>query len=422
MGASLATSQAIGTIADDDAEPTLSIESARAVEGDERIGFPVRLSAESGRTVTVEYATRGVSATKDVDYQVASGTLSLAPGTITETIWVTVVDDVVEEEDETLEVVLTELRNAAPGELIGTGVIEDDDAAPAIPALLVRDVRVREADGRLGFLVELDGESERTVTVAYQTRDVSATAGLDYEEAAGTLSIPPGSSGETVWVTLLDDSLDEDDETFELLLTQPEGGTPGALVAMGTIEDDDAPPALRVDDARASESDGAIGFPVRLSAASGRTVTVEYATRALSATSDEDYRAASGSLTFEPGSTGETVWVMLLDDVLDEDEERLQLSVTRAGGEVSEDLVATGTIVDNDAPPALRVEDVRASEADGPHRLPGATLRRERTDGHGGIRDPNALGHPGTGLSGGFRDPDAAPGLHRGDDLGNAPG
>ena len=241
----LAKDEAIGTIEDDDDEPTVSISDTRAVEGDGRIGFPVRLDAESGRTVAVEYATKEVSATKDVDYQVASGTLSLAPGTTTGTIWVTVVDDAVEEEDETLEVVLTELRNAAPGALVATGTIEDDDApsaAPALPALLVTDVRAREADGRLGFLVELDGESERTVTVAYQTRDVSATAGLDYEEAAGTLSIPPGSSGETVWVTVLDDSLDEDDETFELLLTRPEGGTPAALVATGTIEDDDAPP------------------------------------------------------------------------------------------------------------------------------------------------------------------------------------
>ena len=385
-GAVLATDEAIGTIEDDDDEPTVSIEGARAVEGDGRIGFPVRLDAASGRTVAVEYATKEVSATKDVDYQVASGTLSLAPGTTTETIWVTVVDDAVEEEDETLEVVLTELRNAAPGELIGTGVIEDDDAAPAIPvvpALLVRDARAREADGRLGFLVELDGESERTVAVKYRTQQISATPGVDYEEAAGTLDIPAGSSGETIWVTVLDDSLDEDDEILELLV-QLDGETPAALVATGTIEDDDAPPVLRVDDARASESDAAIGFPVRLSAASGRPVTVEYATRALSATSDVDYQAVSGTLTLEPGSTGETVWVTLLDDLLDEDEERLELSVTRAGDEVSEEPVATGTIVDDDAPPVLRVEDVRASEADGrigfPVRLSAASGRTITVD------------------------------------------
>ena len=273
----------------------------------------------------------------------------------------TVVDDVVEEEDETLEVVLTELRNAAPGELTGTGVIEDDDAAPAF---VVSDVRGREGDGRLGFLVELEAEAGRTVTVEYRTRDVSAAARVDYEEAAGTLSIPPGSSGETIWVTLLDDALDEDDETFELLV-QPDGETPGASVATGTIEDDDAPPTLRVDNVRASESDGSIGFPVRLSAASGRPVTVEYATRALSAASDVDYRAASGTLTFEPGSTGETVLVTLLDDLLDEDEETLELLLTQPGNDTPGALVATGTIVDDDPAPVLRIDDVRASEADG---------------------------------------------------------
>ena len=44
-------------------------------------------------------------------------------------------------------------------------------------------------------------------------------------------------------MTLLDDALDEDDETFELVV-RPEGETSGGSVGIGTIEDDDPSPAL----------------------------------------------------------------------------------------------------------------------------------------------------------------------------------
>ena len=47
----------------------------------------------------------------------------------------------------------------------------------------------------------------------YATRGVSATKDTDYVPASGTLTIPPGSAGEMIWVTILDDSLDEDHES-----------------------------------------------------------------------------------------------------------------------------------------------------------------------------------------------------------------
>ena len=42
---------------------------------------------------------------------------------------------------------------------------------------------------------------------------------------------------------------------------------------------------------------------VSLSAASGKTVTVDYATTAGTATAGDDYTAGSGTLTFSPGDT-----------------------------------------------------------------------------------------------------------------------
>ena len=82
--ATIADGQGIGTITNDDARPTLSINDVAVAEGNAgttTLGFTVTLSAASGQTVTVGYATaNGTATTADGDYLAASGTLTFAPG------------------------------------------------------------------------------------------------------------------------------------------------------------------------------------------------------------------------------------------------------------------------------------------------------------------------------------------------------
>ena len=81
--ATLADGQGAGTITDDDATPTLSINDVTQLEGDtgsSNATFTVSLSAPSGQPVTVDYASENGSAIAPEDYNAASGTLTLAPG------------------------------------------------------------------------------------------------------------------------------------------------------------------------------------------------------------------------------------------------------------------------------------------------------------------------------------------------------
>ena len=68
-------------------------------------------------------------------------------------------------------------------------------------------------------------------------------------------------------------------------------------------------------------------FVVRLDAASGRTVTVQYATANVTATAGRDYTRVSGTLTFGAGTTVRTVTVPIADDALDEHDSE-QFTVT----------------------------------------------------------------------------------------------
>jgi uncharacterized repeat protein (TIGR01451 family) len=133
VNATLADAQGLGTITDDDAPPTITIDDTFTTEGNAGTTpatFTVSLSAASSFTVQVSYATADSSATAPADYQSASGTLSFPPGTLTQPVVVQVVGDSAIETDETFQVDLTAPVNATVGDSQGIGTISDDDAPP----------------------------------------------------------------------------------------------------------------------------------------------------------------------------------------------------------------------------------------------------------------------------------------------------
>lgn len=89
----------------------------------------VILDAEFDEPVTVSYARTGGSAS-DTDYALPSGSVTFAPHETSKTITLSVVDDIEEEADETVEITLSNPVNARLAELSHhTHWILDDDAA-----------------------------------------------------------------------------------------------------------------------------------------------------------------------------------------------------------------------------------------------------------------------------------------------------
>ncbi len=88
------------------------------------------------------------------------------------------------------------------------------------------------------------GGSAGAVTVQYATANGTATGGLDFVAAAGTLSFAAGETQKSITVSILDDADEEADETFTVALSSPTGGaTLGAPVtATVTLHDDDSDP------------------------------------------------------------------------------------------------------------------------------------------------------------------------------------
>ncbi len=230
---------AVLTIVDDDETPEISIADAGAVESAGRIVFPVRLSGASAHTITVSYRTADGTAEAGADYEAGAGELSFAPGESERSVTIAVIDDALDEADETFVVQLGEAEHATVADGQATGVITDDDQAPGIT---IEDATVVESSGGIGFVVTLDAPSGRPISVVCRSADGTAIAGDDYVEEVGVLRFEPGERQKTIRMELIDDALDEGDEQFLLNLSEPVNVRLAAEVvsAVGTIEDDDA--------------------------------------------------------------------------------------------------------------------------------------------------------------------------------------
>lgn len=129
-GATVGDGQGLGTIVNDDAVPSLSINDVTVTEGNAgtvTATLTVTLSAPSGQTVTANYATADGTATAPTDYLGSSGTLSFTPGTTTRTIAVLVNGDTTPEADETFVVNLSAPVNATLADAQGTVTVLNDD-------------------------------------------------------------------------------------------------------------------------------------------------------------------------------------------------------------------------------------------------------------------------------------------------------
>jgi chitinase len=130
--------------------------------------------------------------------------------------------------------------------------------------------------------------------------------------------------------------------------------TPANYLLNGAPLGGAAPPSLTVGDVTVNQGTSAASavFTVSLSAASTAPVTVTYATADGTARAGVDYQAVSGTLTFNPGQTQQTITVPVLPATQAEPDETFTLNLTGPAGATLARAQAVGTIKDTVAPPA----------------------------------------------------------------------
>jgi Calx-beta domain len=315
--------------------------------------FNVTLSNPSDQTVTVGYATTdGTATTLDGDYEAASGTVTFDPGDTAETVNVTVDGDDTPELDETFTVDLSGESGATVSVGQGTGTITNDDAVPAIS---VGDESVLEGnvgDTTLSFDVTLSQISTITATVNYAlVGDTATVADGDYEDASNTLTFDPGQDTKQVDVTVHGDVKYENDETFTLVLSDPSGATIDVDTATGTITNDDAPPALAIEDVSMDEGNSgttAFTFTVTKTGTTALPASAAWTTGGGDATPGSDYVTNNGTVSFPAGTATKTITVLVNGDTVLEADQAFDVTLSTPNNATISDAIGTGTIKNDD--------------------------------------------------------------------------
>ncbi|AVH64785.1 Calx-beta domain-containing protein [Nostoc sp. 'Peltigera membranacea cyanobiont' N6] len=364
----------VGTIINDDNQPTISISDVFVTEGNTgtttNANFTISLSNVSSQQVTVNYNTSdGTAQVADSDYNSALGTITFNPGETSKTLSIGVIGDNKFETNEAFAVNLLGATNATITDSLGVATIINDDSRPTIS---ISDVSVTEGNTgtttNANFTISLSNASSEQVTVNYNTSDGTAqVADSDYNSASETIIFAPGETSKTLGVGVIGDNKTEANETFSVNLSGATNATVTDSLGVGTIIDDDNQSTISISDISLLEGNAGTTnnakFTVTLSAPSLQQVTVNYNTSDGTAqVADSDYNSASGTIIFAPGETSKTLGIGVIGDNKFEANETFSVNLFGATNATITDSLGVATIINDDEPPAISIGDVSLNE------------------------------------------------------------
>ncbi len=256
---------------------------------------------------------------------------------------------------------------------------------------------------QLAFVITLSEALSTDLDVFYRTEfsgsasdGVSSPLAADFTPVNDFATILAGETQVTVLIDTIEDSTFEGSEFFKFIIDSAEStvidpfdpfnsftenfATPIGGNAIGTIVGDDPFPQISISDAGGFEQgNGGVGtmtFNVTLSNASANPIFVDFATADFTANVDVDYRFRSGTLTFAPGETLQTITIEILsDDIfstpsIDLDSETLFVNLSAAQGANIFNSQGLGTIFD------ARFVSINDTFANGEGDAPNTSLAR----------------------------------------------
>jgi uncharacterized repeat protein (TIGR01451 family) len=243
----------------------------------------------------------------------------------------------------------------------------------SFPDLTINNVTITE--GNAGtvlatFTVSLSAPAPTGgVTFDIATQDGTATV-ADSDYVARSLTgqiIPVGTQTYTFDVTVNGDTNIESDETFFVNVTNVSSANLADGQGQGTIQNDDSPPVLSINDVTQNEGNAGttiFTFTVSLSApAKAGGVTFDIATEDATASAGSDYVARSlTSQTIPAGSSTYTFDVTVNGDTIFEPTETFNVNVANVTGATVGDALGIGTITNDDAQPTITIADAALTE------------------------------------------------------------
>ncbi|WP_197998650.1 Calx-beta domain-containing protein [Gimesia aquarii] len=393
--------QAEVTIIDDDG-PNVSIRDVTVDEDAGDATLTVSLQNAATFPINVDYTTANNTAIQTEDFSPTSGTVTFAPGETTVTFTVPIIDSAFSEETESFFVNLSNLV-VASGPPIPIDIRDPQAEVTIIDDdyyyLTIGHQSVNEADGTVSLTVKLDQALPTAMDVDFSTINHTAIAGTDYQSTTGTVSFSPGETEKTITIPIIDDYLVENLEGFYVRLNNLQTNGSNVTINMSQayvrIHDEDQY-YLTIDDQTINESDGTATLTVTLDHALPKTLTVDYSSLGETATTNVDFQATTGTLTFNPGDLTKTITIPITDDAFVEGTETFFVKLSNqqtTGGVVSFIQDQSQITIRDDDQAFVSINDVTVNEDDGMATLTVTLDQTVNTTINIGLKTQNQTAH-----------------------------
>jgi hypothetical protein len=296
-----------------------------------------RVNGSEGN-VSVDLTATDKTTTLDDDYQIETISVSFEDDEVSKTISLNINDDTAYEDDEALELTLSNLVGEAilaTPKQVPIRIIENDPIPPVGVLQFSGDSYSIEEDIDVASIkVERIGGSFGELAVDYAMVEGTALNGVDYYDTSGTLYFADGETQKTIALTVIDNEEYQENKSLTLVLSNLIGDSilSGQTETLVTIlENDPAPPSGKLQLSSAEytfdESSGSVVITVERIEGSYGQVSVDYFFTDGTALKESDYEAGDGTLYFDESETSKTIEIVLLDDVIEEGSEDFSINL-----------------------------------------------------------------------------------------------
>jgi hypothetical protein len=414
---SITTPTATANITDDETTTAaLTVTTQGNEAGPVNIVYTVTLGTtnSSGAPITFNVSNSGGTATSGSDFSAFGGTaaISVANGSATGTLTVTVINDALLEGDETVAATISSPSLGAAVTITtptATATITDNETVNA-------SLSATQSGNEAGlvsivYTVTLSAANNSGSPITFTVTDLltgSATSGTDYSAfgGAGAISVANGSATGTLTVPVLQDALLEGTESVNASISAPSNGAvtiTGASATANILDNETATAALTVTTPGAEPATNIV-YTVTISSTNntGAPITFDVANSGGTATSGADFVAFGGTaaISVPNGQTTGTLTVVVSDDALLEGTQTVQATISNPSlSAVSITTpTATANITDNESANADLTVTTTGNEA-GPINIV-YTVTLTTANGSGAPLTFNVSNSGGTATSG----------------------
>ncbi len=328
--------------------------------------------------------------------------LTFGAGVTSQRVPLTIVNDTVAEDPETVALEITQIVSSTVGvpsigaQSTTTLTIQDNDIGGTIEFVTTA---VNVAENIVGGKATLTVKRTGTALAGGVLVDYAVTGGTalpgDFTLPDGTLTFAAGQTSAPIQITILNDTTAEANKTVIVTLSNPRSigpatgankpvlGLPAATTATVTIVDEE--PRLAFGSAAFSLAEGgSVLVPVVRTGPMTGTLTVDVTGVSGTATVNTDFTITPGTLTFGPGITKLNVTVAAPEDAVAEGAEQATLQLANpVNASLGTPNAATLTIQDNESAGVIQFAAAALSTVEG--RTVRVTVTRTGTNLVGGV-------------------------------------